>query len=378
ERYRALGVDCINGRARITSPYSVEVDGRTLTTRSIIVATGGSPFVPPIEGIEKTGYLTSDTVWQVRELPKRLVVLGGGPIGSELSQAFARLGSQVTQVEMLPRILMREDPEVTALVSEQFKTDGINVLTAHQARRCELNDGQKVLVCDSGGEEVRLEFDELLVAVGRKSVTDSCGLEELGIDTTAAGTVKVNEYMQTKFPNIFACGDVAGPYQFTHVAAHQAWYATVNALLGGLWRVRADYSVIPWATFTDPEVARVGLNEQEAKEQNIPHEITTFPLADLDRAIAESETRGLVKVLTRPGKDRILGATIVGEHAGDLITEFVTAMRNGLGLNKVLGTIHIYPTLAEANKFAAGNWKRAHTSARTLRWIKRYLSWQRG
>ena len=377
ERYSALGVDCINGKARITSPYSVEVDGRTLTTRSIIVATGGSPFVPPIEGIEKTGFLTSDTVWQLRELPKRLVVLGGGPIGSELSQAFARLGSQVSQVEMLPRILIREDPEIAALVGEQFKIDGVDVLTAHQARRCELVDGQKVLVCDHDGEEVRLEFDELLVAVGRKAVTDSCGLNELGIGTTPAGTVTVNEYMQTKFPNIFACGDVAGPFQFTHVAAHQAWYATVNALLGGVWRVHVDYSVIPWATFTDPEVARVGLNEQEAKEQDIPYEVTTFPLADLDRAIAESETTGVVKVLTRPGKDRILGATIVGEHAGDLIAEFVTAMRNGLGLNKVLGTIHIYPTLAEANKFAAGDWKRAHTSARALRWIERYLSWQR-
>jgi pyruvate/2-oxoglutarate dehydrogenase complex dihydrolipoamide dehydrogenase (E3) component/uncharacterized membrane protein YdjX (TVP38/TMEM64 family) len=380
ERYTGLGVECIKGEAKIVSPWTVEIqtDGKTqtLSTRSIVIAAGARPFVPPIPGIEQMDCLTSDNVWQLRELPPRLVVLGGGPIGSELAQAFARFGSKVTQVEMLPRLLPREDPDAAEMVRQSFAADGIVVLTGHKAKQFLHEGGQKVLVCEHEGQEVRIEFDRLLCAVGRVANTQGYGLEELGIP--ARRTVETNEFLQTVYPNIYACGDVAGPFQFTHTASHQAWYASVNSLFGALRKFRADYSVIPWATFTDPEVARVGLNETEAKEQKIACEVSVYGIDDLDRAIADGTARGMVKVLTVPGKDRILGATIVGEHAGDLIAEFVAAMRHGLGMNKILGTIHIYPTLAEANKYAAGVWKKAHVAGWQLNLLEKYHSWMRG
>ncbi|MFN3566589.1 MAG: FAD-dependent oxidoreductase, partial [Burkholderiaceae bacterium] len=382
ERYSALGVDCIEGAAKITSPWTVEAataaGTKTLTTRAIVIAAGARPFVPPIPGIEEVGYLTSDTVWNLRALPKRLVVLGGGPIGSELTQAFARLGSQVTQVEMLPRLLIREDPEVSAIVQKRFEADGIRVLVGHKARRFAVEGGEKILIAEHLGQDVRIPFDTLLVAVGRVANTEGYGLEALGIGTTGARTVETDAYLRTIYPNIYACGDVAGPYQFTHTASHQAWYATVNALFGRFRKFKADYRVIPWATFTDPEVARVGLNEQEAKEKNIPHTVTVYGIDDLDRAIADGEAHGFVKVLTQPGTDRILGATIVGEHAADLLAEYVLAMKHGLGMNKILGTIHVYPTLAEANKYAAGNWKRATVTQGQWAFLAAFQAWQRG
>jgi pyruvate/2-oxoglutarate dehydrogenase complex dihydrolipoamide dehydrogenase (E3) component/uncharacterized membrane protein YdjX (TVP38/TMEM64 family) len=374
ERYRSLGVEVLQGRAKITSPWSVEVDGRPLTTRAIVIAAGARPFVPPIPGIDKVEVLTSDTLWELRELPKRLLVLGGGPIGCELAQAFARLGSKVTQVEMLPRLLPREDPEVSEMVRKRFVEEGIDVRLGHVALKAESG----AMVCESEGRQVRIEFDRLLCAVGRVANTTGYGLEELGIPLTRSRTIETNELLQTRYPNIYACGDVAGPYQFTHTAAHQAWFASVNALFGSFKTFRADYSVIPWATFTDPEVARVGLNEAEAKERGVPYEVTTYGIDDLDRAIADGVAHGMVKVLSAPGKDRILGATIVGEHAGDLIVEFIAAMKHGIGLNKVLGTIHIYPTLAEANKYAAGAWKKAHAPQGLLRKVERFHAWMRG
>ena len=382
ERYTALGVECIEGGARIANPWTVEMktaDGaRTLTTRSIVIAAGARPFVPPIPGIEEVGYVTSDTVWDLRRLPQRTVVLGGGPIGCELTQCFARFGSAVTQVEMLPRLLIREDPEIAELVARRFREEGVQVLVGHKAKAFRVEDGERVLIAEHDGKDVRIAFDQLLVAVGRIPNTRGYGLEELGIPESKARTVETNEFLQTIYPNIYACGDVAGPYQFTHTASHQAWYAAVNALFGGIRRFRADYSVIPWATFTDPEVARVGLNETEAREKGVPYEVTTYGIDDLDRAITDGEAHGVVKVLTVPGRDRILGATIVGEHAGDLIVEYIAAMRHGIGLEKILGTIHIYPTLAEANKYAAGAWKRNHAPERLLRWVERYHSWMRG
>ena len=381
ERYTKLGVEVLQGHARITGPWSVEVrlaDGskRTLTTRSIVIAAGASPFVPPIPGLEDVGLLTSDTVWGLTALPQRLVVLGGGPIGSELAQSFARLGSQVTQVEMAPRIMGREDPEVSALVEASLREDGVEVLTGHEAVRAETVDGEKRLIVRQGEREVAIPFDQLLCAVGRSPRVSGYGLEELGMPLTARKTIETNAYLQTPYPNIYAVGDVAGPFQFTHTAAHQAWYAAVNALFGRFRRFKADYSVIPWATFTDPEVARVGLSETEAREQGIAFELTRYGIDDLDRAIADGTAHGFVKVLTVPGKDRILGVTIVGEHAADLLAEFVLAMKHGLGLNKILGTIHTYPTLAEANKYAAGEWKRAHAPQRVLRWLERFHGWQ--
>jgi len=383
ERYSALGVECVHGEARIASPWIVEIqqrDGSTtvLTTRCIVIAAGARPFVPPIPGIEQTGYFTSDTLWEMRELPRRLVVLGGGPIGCELAQAFARFGAQVTQVEMLPRLLVREDPEIAALVEKRFREEGVDVRTGHRAKEFRVEDGHKVLICECEGRDLAIEFDALLVAVGRIANTSGYGLEELGIPVTKARTVETNEFLQTLYPNIYACCGFAGPFHSTHTAAHQAWYAAGNGLFGGLKKFRADYSVIPWATFTDPEVARVGLNETEAKDQGIAYEVSTYGIDELDRAIADGEAHGVVKVLTAPGKDRILGVTIAGEHAGDLIAEFVAAMRHGIGLNKILGTIHIYPTMAEANKYAAGVWKKAHAPQRVLHYVERFHAWMRG
>jgi pyruvate/2-oxoglutarate dehydrogenase complex dihydrolipoamide dehydrogenase (E3) component/uncharacterized membrane protein YdjX (TVP38/TMEM64 family) len=379
ERYNALGVEVIQGEARISSPYSVNVNGRELTTRAIVIATGARPFVPPIAGLADAGYLTSDTLWNLRELPRRLVVLGGGPIGCELTQAFVRFGSAVTQVEMGERLLSREDTDVSALVLNRFRAEGIDVRLGHKAKAVLREGDEKILLCEHAGGELRVPFDEILVAVGRAPNTQGFGLEELGIPTTARGTVEVNDFLQTRYPNIYAVGDVAGPYQFTHTASHQAWFAAVNALFGSpLKRFRADYSVIPWATFVEPEVARVGLNELEATERGIAYELTRYDIGELDRAIADEAAEGFIKVLTVPGKDKILGATIVGAHAGELISEYITAMRHGLGMNKILSTIHIYPTLAEANKFAAGEWKRAHAPAGVLRWVERLHRWRRG
>jgi len=380
ERYTGLGVDVVQGHAKVVTPWTVAItkaDGstQTLTTRSIVIATGAAPLVPPLPGLDKVGYLTSDTLWGLRELPQRLVVLGGGPIGCELAQSFARLGSNVTQVEMLPRIMSREDEDVSAYARQALEADGVTILTGHKALRCEKTAEGKFIVVESGGVQRRIAFDVLLCAVGRSARLQGFGLEELGIPVDR--TVQTNEYLQTIYPNILAAGDVAGPFQFTHTAAHQAWYAAVNALFGSLRKFKADYSVIPWATFIDPEVARVGLNEQEAREQGIAYEVTRYGIDDLDRAIADSAAHGWVKVLTVPGKDRILGVTIVGVHAGDLLAEYVLAMKHGLGLNKILGTIHTYPTLAEANKYAAGEWKRAHQPARLLAWVAKYHTWRR-
>jgi pyruvate/2-oxoglutarate dehydrogenase complex dihydrolipoamide dehydrogenase (E3) component len=383
ERYASLGVDVVQGEAKIISPWSVEIgraDGakQTLTTRAIVIAAGAAPFVPPIPGIDEVGYVTSDTVWELRELPQRLIVLGGGPIGAELAQCFARLGSSVTQVEMLPRIMIKEDPEISEMVAHRFRAEGIDVRVNTKAKSFKVVKREKIMVAEHDGKDVEIPFDVLLCAVGRVARTEGYGLEELGIPVTKQRTVEVNELLQTIYPNIYACGDVAGPYQFTHTAAHMAWYCAVNALFGRFKKYKVDYSVIPWATFTEPEVARVGLSETEAKERGIPYEVTTYGLDDLDRAIADGEAEGLVKVLTVPGKDRILGVTIVGDHAGDVIAEYVAAMKHGIGLNKILGTIHIYPTLTEANKYAAGNWKRAHAPQGVLRWLERYHAWMRG
>ncbi len=385
DRYTELGVEVLAGHARIVDPWTVEIrldSGATqrLTTRSIVIAAGARPFVPPLPGLDEVGYVTSDTLWdefaKLDTTPARLVVLGGGPIGCELAQCFARLGSKVTQIEMAARIMLREDQEVSELARASLMRDGIAVLTGHKALRCERDGERKFVVVEHAGSERRIEFDALLCAVGRVARVQGYGLEDLGIPTQR--TVAVNEYLETLYPNIYAAGDVAGPYQFTHTAGHMAWYAAVNALFGDFKRFKVDYSVVPWATFIEPEVARVGLNEQEAREKNIPYEVTRYDLEDLDRAIADSAAYGFVKVLTVPGKDRILGVTIVGEHAADLLAEFVLAMKYGLGLNKILGTIHTYPTLAEANKYVAGQWKRSHAPTKVLAWLGRFHAWRRG
>lgn len=377
ERYTSLGVECHTGEAKIISPYEVSVNGKVLTTRNIVVGTGARPSIPSIEGIENVPYLTSDTIWNIREQPKKLLVLGGGPIGSELTQAFARLGSDVTQVQRNKRLIPKEDPEISQMVLESFQNDGINVLVGHTPKRFFKRDGKDFLECENDGNSVEVEFDTLLIALGRKANTTGFGLEELGVELTPQKTIQVDEYMRTNIPNIYACGDVAGPYQFTHIAAHQAWYCAVNSMLSPFYGFKVDYSTVPWSTFTDPEVARSGLNEMEAKEKGIPYDVTTYGIDDLDRAIADEAAHGIVKVLTVPGKDKIIGVTIAGLHAGDIISEYVAAMKHGFGMNKILGTIHIYPTLAEANKYAAGNWKKNNVTEKTLAWGERINRWRR-
>jgi len=385
ERYRSLGVDVMQGYARLIDPWTVEIEAKDgtktkLTTRSVVIAAGASPMVPKIEGIDDVGYVTSDTLWDtfsaLEHAPKRLLVLGGGPIGCELAQALSCLGSDVTQVVRGSRLMMREDEDVSDLVLAAMQKDGVQILLKHDVLRCEREGKRKFMVVRHAGQETRIEFDQLLCAIGRTPRLSGYGLEELGIETKR--TVVTNDYLQTLYPNILAAGDVSGPYQFTHVAAHQAWYATVNALFGDLKKFKVNYDVVPWATFIDPEVARVGLNEQEAEKQNIPYEMTTYPMDDLDRAIADGTTQGFVKILTVPKKDKILGVCIVGEHAGDCLSEFVLAMQHGLGLNKIMGTIHTYPTLAEANKYVAGAWKKNHAPQTLIAWVEGYLSWRRG
>ncbi|MFV8572160.1 FAD-dependent oxidoreductase [Marinobacter sp. SBS5] len=383
ERYQQLGVDCIAGEASFVSPWELEVrhnDGRTerLTARSIIVATGGKPALPPIPGLDAMAPLTSDNLWDLQEQPERLLVLGGGPIGSELAHAFARLGSKVVQVERGDRLLAREDEDVSAVLKAQFEADGIDVRLEHSAAEFCLENGEKVAYCEHNGERVRIPFDQVLVALGRAANTNGLNLERIGVETLPNGTVPVEDDMSLRFPNVFACGDVAGPYQFTHAAAHQAWYAAVNGLFGAFKRFRVDYRVMPWVTFTSPEVARVGLSEAEANAQGVAYEITRYGLDDLDRAIAESEAQGFIKVLTVPGKDKILGAVVVGSHGAEILAEFTLAMKYGLGLNKILGTIHPYPTWNESAKYAAGEWKRAHAPQRVLAFLSKLHAWRLG
>lgn len=382
ERYSKLGVNCVTGDATILSPWEVEVNGTRITTRNIVIATGARPLVPTIPGLDAVNYLTSDTVWQLKALPKRLLILGGGPIGCELAQSFCRLGAEVTMVERSPQLLNREDSDAAQLVEQALTHDGVNILLQHNAIQFEsiLDDnGQPIqrVVVEHENQQLNIEFDAVMIALGRVANVQGFGLEQLGITTTERGTVAVNQYLQTQYPNIYAVGDVAGPYQLTHVAAHQAWYAAVNSLFGAVKKFKVDYSVIPAVTYTAPELARVGINEKEAQAQGIDYEITRYGLDDLDRAIADGYDEGFIKILTPKGSDKILGATIVGHHGGDLLAEFTLAMRHNLGLNKILSTIHPYPTMSEGVKYTAGVWKQAHAPQKLLAWVKKYHHWMR-
>ena len=382
ERYTEVGVNCVTGSAKILSPWEVEVNGETITTRNIVIATGARPLVPGIPGLDQVNYLTSDTIWGLKEQPKRLLVLGGGAIGCELAQSFGRLGSDVTLVEMADQLLIREDTDAAEIVFNSMTRDGVKVLLGHKATKFEsVTDDQGETVqrvyLDLNGEEVIVEFDAVMLALGRVANVQGFGLEELGITTTPRGTVEVNEFLQTKFPNIYGVGDVVGPFQLTHAAAHQAWFAAVNGLFGKFKKFKVNYNVLPAATYTSPEVARVGINEKEAITQGIDYQVATYGIDDLDRAITDGEDHGFIKVITPKGKDKILGATIVGHHAGDLLAEFTLAMQHGLGLNKILGTIHPYPTMSEAVKYTAGVWKQANAPEKLLTWVGKYHKWMR-
>jgi dihydrolipoamide dehydrogenase len=377
ERYTNLGVECIKGDAKIISPWEVEVNGKVLTTKNITIATGARPFVPPFKGLDQIDYVTSDTLWSLKNLPTKLLVVGGGPIGLEMAQSFQRLGSEVTVIEMAPRVMIKEDEDVSNCIQEHLQKEGVTILT--QAKLDSFSrDGETNLAHYTKDDQAQtLEFDQALLAIGRKARTENMGLEQLGIELNQNGTVTVDEYMRTKFPNIFACGDVAGPYQLTHMASHQAWFCAVNGLFGRFKKFKVDYSVVPWATYTEPEVATVGLTELEAKSKNIAYEVTKYGLDDLDRAIAEDEDYGFIKVLTAPGKDHILGATIVGTRASTMIIEFIQAMKYNIGLNKILGTIHVYPSFGEGNKYLAGVWKQKNTNPGVFKWLEKFHRWQR-
>jgi len=354
------------------------VGGEILTTRSIIIATGAEPAVLPIPGLDETGYVTSETLWRLEAVPKRLLILGGGPIACELSQAFARLGSAVTVAQKSDRLLEREDDEVSVLVRKRLEQEGVRVRTGHQAVGAAVRDGERSMRFEHGGGTLDVPFDVVLVAVGRKPRTSGFGLEKLGIPLSKSGTVETNHYLQTLHPNIYACGDVAGPWQFTHAAAHQAWHASLNALFGRFHRIRPDHAVMPAVTYTEPEVGRAGLNEREAEARGIAVEVTSYDLRELDRAIVDDAREGFVKVLTSPGRDRILGVTIVAPRAGEMLSEIILAMRHGLGLKKVFGTIHAYPTYTEANRDAAAAWRNRHAPTWLLGGLKRYHAWMRG
>lgn len=377
ERYTALGVDCVAGEARLVDPWTVAVEDRRITARAIVLATGADPWLPPIPGIDAVAPLTSANVWSLAELPRRLLVMGAGPIGCELAQAFARLGSAVTLIDMEDRILPKEDPEVSTLLTEVLERDGVDVRAGHRAERFERGADGGRLVASAGSGTVAVTFDRVLVAVGRRAQTESLGLAELGIETRADGTVAVDDYLRSSVHSVFACGDATGPYQFTHMASHQAWYAAVNALFGRFWKFKVDYSVVPWVTYTDPEVARLGLSEADAAARGIPVEVTRHGLSEVDRAVADGHDAGFIKVLTAPGRDKVLGVTIVAPGAGELLSEYTLAVSHGLGLKAMLRTIHSYPTLAELNKFAASDWRRAHAPERLLRWVERLHRWLR-
>ena len=378
KRYTSLGVNCFSGQAKVVSPHEVEVNGTILTAKNIIIATGARPSIPTIQGLEEIGFLTSDNLWDIRELPKCLLIIGGGPIGSEFAQCFSRLGSQVIQVETLPNILSREDDEISQALRQQFTSEGIDLHTNTICKAVVNEKGKQVMILEKEGQKISIKFDKLLIAVGRTANSKGFGLENIGIKLDKNNRIIVDDYLRTTtHKNIYACGDVVGPYQFTHTAAHQAWYCTVNALFSPFKKFKVDYSIIPWCTFTDAEIARVGLNEKDAIKQNIPYEVTRYKIDDLDRAIADGENQGIVKILTVPGKDRVLGATIMSCDAGNLITEYVSAMKHRIGLNKILSTIHIYPTLAEANRFVAGNWKKNHVPKNVLQLVQKFHSWRR-
>ena len=381
ERFQGLGVDCFAGEAKINAPTEVEVDGKKLSTRAIVVASGARPFVPPIKGLDQIEYYTSDTIWKIRHLPKRMVIIGGGPIGSELTQCFASFGAEVTQVEGAQRIMTREDADASEIVMHHFRELGVNLLTSTRAEEVIVEGENKFLVCKNkeSGETMRIPFDGLLVAVGRSPRGDSVpGLLDIGVEVDKRGAIVVDDTLRTAVSNVYACGDIIGSYQFTHTAAHSGYYAAMNALFSPLHNRRVDWSVVPWCTFTHPEVARVGLSEDEARKKNLAFEVTKYGIDDLDRAIADENAVGFVKILTPPGSGKILGVTIVGEHAGDLLHEYIVAMKNGLKLSGIISAIHIYPTLAEANKFAAGEWQKNHIPPWLLNVAKRISDWRRG
>lgn len=378
-RYTQLGAECFLGQAQILSPWEVQIGEKIISAKYLVIATGARPIIPQIPGIESISPLTSENIWQLKKQPARLGILGGGVIAAELAQAFSRLGSSVFIIEESSRILSREDEDASGLIHEIFIKEGIKIYTSHTLKKCEKSGDEKILLCiDREGREISLVCDQLFIAIGRKATTSGFGLEKIKLDLNDNGSIKVNEYMQTSLPNIFACGDVAGPFNLTHAASHQAWHTTVNALLGFIKMFKINYSVLPVCTYTDPEIATVGYSKAELIKKSIPFEETIFPMKDLDRAIIEGETCGFVKVFTPPNSDKILGVVIISAEASTMILEFTLAMKHNLGLNKILNTIHAYPGMGEANKYLAGRWKQRKSRLNLLKALERFHTFSRG
>lgn len=374
ERYEKLGVNCFLGNAKIISPFEVMINEKIYSTKNIVIASGAEPIVPKLSGLENIKFYTSETLWKIENLPKELLVVGAGPIGLELAQAFFRLGSKVNVIEMSEKILSKEDEDISSFMKIELEKEGIKFYTKHKLTSFEKNSA----ILEFENTKLKLSFTEVLFAIGRKARTKDFGIEELGIELNQDGTIKTDEFLQTNFPNISACGDVAGPFQFTHTASHQAWYASVNSLFGIFKKFKADYRVIPRTTFTDPEISSVGINEIEAKLKNIEYDLYKYEISELDRAIADGEAKGFIKVLTKKNTDEILGVNIIANHSGEMIQEYVLAMKYKIGLNKILGTIHAYPTMVEANKYVAGIWKKKTKPEKVLNILEKFHKWRRG
>jgi pyruvate/2-oxoglutarate dehydrogenase complex dihydrolipoamide dehydrogenase (E3) component len=373
KRFAGLGVDVFLGSGRFVSPHEVEVGGRRLRFRRAVVATGGRAAVPPIPGLGEAGYLTNETIFNLTELPRRLAVIGGGPIGCEMAQAFARFGSRVTHLVQEAHVLPREDADAAAVVQEAMARDGVQFEFGIKVVEVRRQDGGTVVVFERGGErrEIRETLvDEILLSVGRAPNVEGLGLEAAGVRYGKKG-VEVDDHLRTSNPHILACGDVASRYQFTHIADAQARIVIQNALFFG--RARASALTIPWCTYTSPEIAHVGLYEKDARAKGMEVDTLTVPLSSVDRAILEGATEGFLRLHLEKGKDHILGATLVAEHAGDMIGELCLAITHGIGLGKIAGVIHPYPTQGEVVKKAADTWRRGKLTPGVQKLFERWF-----
>ncbi len=369
ERFRAYGCEVLFGSAEFVDAHRVRVNDEVVRGRRIVIATGSRPFIPPIEGLEEGGFITNETVFSLRELPRSLVVLGGGPIGVELAQAFARLGSQVSIVERLPHLLPQEDPELSDALREVLIAEGIRVHTETSAERVRTTGDTRVIECSGG---LHLEAEQILIAVGRRPSLDGLNLEAAGVEYDRRG-IGVDSRMRTSKKHIFACGDVCGPYPFTHMAEYQAGVVISNAVFR--FPKKTDYRVVPWVTYSDPELARVGLTAKQAADKGLDPVVLRFPFQDIDRALAEVEPHGFVKLVTH--KKKILGASILGPHAGELLHELVLAMQTGATIGDISATIHAYPTLAQVHRRTVNTFYGAKlfspATRRLVRWLNRLL-----
>jgi pyruvate/2-oxoglutarate dehydrogenase complex dihydrolipoamide dehydrogenase (E3) component len=374
-RFHGLGVDVFIGEGRFSGPDSIEVEGQTLRFIRAVVATGSRAAVLPIQGFAETGFLTNETIFSLTALPGRLVVIGGGPLGCELAQAFSRFGSQVTLLEAEPTILPREDGDAAQIVKKALVCDGIEIIENCHIRSAQAANSEKIIKLEGTGGSREIAFDEMLVAAGRTPAVDGLGLEAAGVGYDRRTGVKVDDHLRTSNRRIFAAGDVCSAYKFTHVADAMARIVVRNALFYG--RERAGALTIPWCTYTDPEIAHVGLNEYETRRRGMAVQTFVQPLREVDRAVLDGEAEGFLKVQVRQGSDRIVGATLVARHAGEMISELTLAIAGGIGLTTIARTIHPYPTQVEAIRKIADAYNRARLTPRVNWLLRKWFAWRR-